>query len=178
MKKGSRHIVTVMLPASFFLCHALACQTSTPNIGNVAPCIAKQMPKTHALTIQRMTNVHFRPETIGCHLNIWLNIIQTRLTNGMPTTRIPAIYITMADNGEAGNTTLKVGNIEISAAPPPMATITAAKSRATNTTPNTNSSGLQMIANITRQILRNSPTTITRASPSFCRKVRGLSDLI
>ena len=57
----------------------------------------------------------------------------------------PEIYITMADNGEEGNTTLKVGNIEISAAPPPMATITAAKSRATNTTPNTNSSGLQKL---------------------------------
>ena len=52
MKKESRHIVAVMLPASFFLCHASACQTSTPNIGNVAPCIAKQMPKTHALTIR------------------------------------------------------------------------------------------------------------------------------
>lgn len=61
----------------------------------------------------------------------------------MPTNRRPAIYITIADNGDVGSTTLKVGNIEISAAPPPMATITAAKSRATNTTPNTNNNGLQ-----------------------------------
>ena len=150
----------------------------TPSIGNVAPCIAKQIPNTAALIIQRITKVHFNPETIGCHLNIWQNIAQTRLTNGMPTNRRPAIYITIADNGDVGSTTLKVGNIEISAAPPPMATITAAKSRATNTTPNTNNNGLQMMANITKHILKNKPTTMTNASPSFCKKVRGLSDLI
>lgn len=85
----------------------------------------------------------------------------------MPTNRRPAIYITIADNGDVGSTTLKVGNIEISAAPPPMATITAAKSRATNTTPNTNNNGLQMMANITKHILKNKPTTMTNASPSF-----------
>ena len=152
--------------------------TRMPNIGKVAPCIAKQIPKTAALTIQRITKVHFKPEAIGCHLNIWLNIAQTRLTNGMPTNKIPAMYITIADNGEVGNITSKVGNIEISAAPPPIATITAAKSSATNTTPNTNNSGLQIMANITRQILKNQPATITKASPSFCKKVRGLSDFM
>ena len=55
--------------------------TRMPNIGKVAPCIAKQIPKPAALTIQRITKVHFKPEAIGCHLNIWLNIAQTRLTN-------------------------------------------------------------------------------------------------
>ena len=48
----------------------------------------------------------------------------------------------------------------------------------TNTTPNTNSTGLQIMANITRQIFKNQPTIITNASPNFCKKVRGLSDLI
>lgn len=91
----------------------------------------------------------------------------------MPTNRRPAIYITIADNGDVGSTTLKVGNIEISAAPPPMATITAAKSRATNTTPNTNNNGLQMMANITKHILKNKPTTMTNASTHVLTKSTG-----
>ena len=40
------------------------------------------------------------------------------------------------------------------------------------------STGLQIMANITRQIFKNQPTIITNASPNFCKKVRGLSDLI
>ena len=64
------------------------------------------------------------------------------------------------------------------AAPPPTATAIAANNSATNTTPNTNSIGLQIMANITRQIFNSQPTTITSVSPNFCKKVRGLSDLI
>ena len=121
--------------------------SNIPSLGKVAPCIAKQMPKQAALTIHRMTNVHFRPEFIGCHLKACPNTDHTRLTNGMPTSRMPAIYITMADKGEAGITTSAIGKSEINAAPPPTATATAAISNATNTTPKISSIGLQTIAN-------------------------------
>ena len=88
------------------------------------------------------------------------------------------MYITMADNGEVGSTTSAIGKKEMRAAPPPTATAIAANNNATNTTPNTNNTGLQIMANITRQIFKNQPTIITNASPNFCKKVRGLSDLI
>ena len=147
-----------------------------PNSGKVAPCTAKQIPKQAALTIQRITSVHFKPEFIGCHLNIWLKMAHTRLTKGIPTSKIPAMYITMADSGEVGSTTSAIGKREMRAAPPPTATAIAANNSATNTTPNTNSIGLQIMANITRQIFNSQPTTITSVSPNFCKKVRGLSD--
>ena len=99
-----------------------------------------------ALTIHRISNVHFNPETIGCQLNTGRKIAKTRLTRGIPTTRIPAIYSTMADKGDVGNTKSIAGNQDINAAPPPIATAIAAKSKATNTIPKTNSTGLQMIA--------------------------------
>ena len=152
--------------------------TSATNSGKVAPCTAKQIPKQAALTIQRITSVHFKPEFIGCHLNIWLKMAHTRLTKGIPTSKIPAMYITMADSGEVGSTTSAIGKREMRAAPPPTATAIAANNSATNTTPNTNSIGLQIMANITRQIFNSQPTTITSVSPNFCKKVRGLSDLI
>lgn len=114
-----------------------------PNSGKVAPCTAKQIPKQAALTIQRITSVHFKPEFIGCHLNIWLKMAHTRLTKGIPTSKIPAMYITMADSGEVGSTTSAIGKREMRAAPPPTATAIAANNSATNTTPNTNSIGLQ-----------------------------------
>lgn len=100
----------------------------------------------------RITSVHFKPEFIGCHLNIWLKMAHTRLTKGIPTSKIPAMYITMADSGEVGSTTSAIGKREMRAAPPPTATAIAANNSATNTTPNTNSIGLQIMANITRQI--------------------------
>ena len=61
MQKESRHLVAVMWPASFFLCHASACQTSTPNIGNVAPCIAKHdiEKKKPATSLQRCAGFLF-----------------------------------------------------------------------------------------------------------------------
>ena len=131
-----------------------------------------------ALTIQRISNVHFNPETIGCQLNTGRKIAKTRLTRGIPTTRIPAIYSTMADKGDVGNAKSIAGNQDINAAPPPIATAIAAKSKATNTIPKTNSTGLQMIATITRQIFRNQPTIINNVSPVLCIEVRGLSDFI
>ena len=51
----------------------------------------------------------------------------TRLTKGIPTSKIPAMYITMADNGEVGSTTSAIGKKEMRAAPPPTATAIAAK---------------------------------------------------
>ena len=76
-----------------------------------------------------MSNVHFNPETIGCQLNTGRKIAKTRLTRGIPTTRIPAIYSTMADKGDVGNTKSIAGNQDINAAPPPIATAIAAKSK-------------------------------------------------
>ncbi len=59
---------------------------------------------------QNKLNVHFNPETIGCQLNTGRKIAKTRLTRGIPTTRIPAIYSTMADKGDVGNTKSIAGN--------------------------------------------------------------------
>ena len=126
-----------------------------PISGNVAPCTAKQMPKQAALTIQRMTSVHFRPEFIGCHLNTWLKIAHTRLTKGIPTNKIPAIYITIATSGEVGSTMSAMGKNESNAAPPPMATVIATNSSTTNAIPKANNTGLHIMANITRQSFRN-----------------------
>ncbi len=89
------------------------------------------------------------------------------LTNGMPTNKMPAIYITMADNGDIGIITLCSGKSETNAAPPPIATAIAAKSNAMKTIPNTNKIGLQIMANITKQTLSINPATITNASPIF-----------
>lgn len=80
-----------------------------------------------ALTIHRISNVHFNPETIGCQLNTGRKIAKTRLTRGIPTTRIPAIYSTMADKGDVGNTKSIAGNQDINAAPPPIATCNSGK---------------------------------------------------
>ena len=80
-----------------------------PNSGKVAPDRKTGSGKQAALTIQRITSVHFKPEFIGCHLNIWLKMAHTRLTKGIPTSKIPAMYITMADSGEVGSTTSAIG---------------------------------------------------------------------
>lgn len=59
---------------------------------------------------------------------------------------------------------------EMRAAPPPTATAIAANNNATNTTPNTNSTGLQIMANITRQISRTSRQSSPMHLPTSARK--------
>ena len=125
------------------------------------------MENVATLTIQSMSNVHLNPEDMGCHVNNCRNITNTMLTNGIPTNKIPAIYITMDDNGDTGIMTSCRGNKDINAAPPPTATATAAKRRAIKTIPNTKSIGLHTMAKITKQTFNIKPAIITKASPTF-----------
>ena len=147
------------------------------NTSESGPCMTMQMTKQAALTTQSASNVHFNPVVMGRQSKAQWAMAQTMAVNGMPTKKSPAMPITKVGRGDTTNArSVIVGNSDTNAALPPINKTRATNNNTTNPTPQASNIGLQMMASTTNATLKANPIKVTNASPTFCKKVRGLPE--